>query len=166
MPASLYCPRCGSDQLIRLAKNDISPYRGYLCSGCRRRLRDRGSLPVYLAVLGMGLFFAGAGFANIDRVEIGNDWMKAVVYGLSFAFIVGYVVVELARPTPRRTPRAAGGWHIARNGVATGPWSLDELRQQARQGELTVTDMVRASAAGAWTSAGTVAGLFDDAADT
>ena len=100
--AQLLCPRCGSHRLVRLAKNDVSPFPGYRCGGCGRRLRERGSLIVYLTVLAIGLVFVFGAVTNMNRTEKGSDLVKAIGLGVASLVCVGYAAVESMRPAPRK----------------------------------------------------------------
>jgi hypothetical protein len=164
----LSCPRCGADRLDRLARNELSPVRGYRCARCGRRLRDRGSAPTYLAVLavGAGVTALGVGAAG-EEGGLGRGAGAAVG-----AACVAYAAVELTRPVPRvsrpaRTADAASadGWYYARGGARVGPLGLDQLRRLAAAGEVAPNDMVFEPGAGAWVSAGTVPGLLPGPAD-
>lgn len=47
-------------------------------------------------------------------------------------------------------------WYIAKNGVTTGPFSLDDLREKIASCQLTVRDMVFCQGMAAWAAASTV----------
>ncbi|HEX4608580.1 MAG TPA: DUF4339 domain-containing protein [Urbifossiella sp.] len=159
----LYCPGCGSDRLDRLARNDVSPFRGYRCGGCGRRLRDRGSLPVYLAVLAVGAAVAAAGGAAAGEEGVG----RGVAVGVIGVACAGYAAVELTRRTPSTArpvvPDPAGGWYVARDGGKVGPFTADRLRGMAAAEALTPADMILDPGTGGWVSAGAVPGLLPDA---
>ena len=169
MKRLLTCPRCGSGRLARLAKNDISPFRGYRCESCQRRLRDPGSLVSYLVVLVLGLFFTAAMLADFDQPGIVPDVGRTVVFVTIGLVCVGYAAIEIARPAPRTTRPVtsvpANEWYFARNGVRVGPFTDDQMRQMAATGTLSSTDMVLDVRTGRWASAGIVAELFPAAPD-
>ncbi|QDU21732.1 DUF4339 domain-containing protein [Urbifossiella limnaea] len=161
----LSCPGCGSDRLDRLARNDISPFRGYRCAGCGRRLRDRGSLPVYLTILVVSTAVAAAGGAATGE-EAGVG--RGVAVGTIGVVCAGYAAVELTRRTPSTArpvaPAPAGDWYVARDGGKVGPFAVDRLRAMAATGALTPADMVLDPCGGRWVSAGAVASLFEPTA--
>lgn len=177
----LYCPRCGSDRVGRLPSNPVSPFRGYRCGACGRRLRDRWSGPVYGALLALVAGVAGTAITTARpaagaRAD-GEGWnVYQVLVGAALVAVAGYAVVELTRPTPRTRPPTppptpagsatpeSGEWYYARGGARVGPFGFDQLRQLAAAGAVTPGDMVLDPGGRGWVSAGTIVGLFDLAA--
>lgn len=52
------------------------------------------------------------------------------------------------------------GWHYLAFGMELGPMSWDDLRERAARGDLRPDNQLRQGAAGNWTPAGEIAGLF------
>jgi hypothetical protein len=66
---------------------------------------------------------------------------------------------EPAAPPPPPPPAASLAYHLAVDGRATGPFGLDQLRQQAAGGGLTAASLVWAPGMAGWQAAGEVAEL-------
>ena len=62
-------------------------------------------------------------------------------------------------PPPPPPPAASPAYHLAVDGKATGPFGLDQLRQQAAGGGLTAASLVWAPGMAGWQAAGEVAEL-------
>jgi uncharacterized protein (TIGR03067 family) len=54
----------------------------------------------------------------------------------------------------------ADSWHVAKGKTKLGPFSLEQLQELARTGELLPSDMVLPAGSGKWTSASGVNGVF------
>ena len=64
-----------------------------------------------------------------------------------------------AAPPPPPPPPAATAYHVAADGKATGPFGLDQLRQQLAGGAFTAASLVWAPGMAGWLAAGEVGDL-------
>lgn len=111
MKSKLECPRCGSEQVEKmkpataklLGDQEISPYPSYRCVECGQKMRTRGSLVLYLFVLGLGIglcgFFLYPFLSGDGEVRmLGKTFFVLVLGGLCAA----YSLVQIVLPVPRR----------------------------------------------------------------
>ena len=61
--ASKFCPKCGSSQLTPLPANQFSRKPGFLCEGCKSKLRTPNSTWVYGGIVALGIACAVGGVA-------------------------------------------------------------------------------------------------------
>lgn len=100
---SIECPRCGSPEVERIPRNQIDPFRRYLCVNCGVKMRTCGSLFPYLVVLMLGLaifamfVYLALGFEGEQRMSIGSFGLAGL--GLVCA---AYSLVQIMRPIPVR----------------------------------------------------------------
>ena len=100
------CAKCGSYQVDRLPPSQITPHPGYRCGDCGLKMRAPGMLPLYLLVIVLGGGFA----ALVIYLALGGEGDKQMpAKGIWFAgvgiFCVGYALMQIARPVPRRGHR-------------------------------------------------------------
>ena len=93
----LVCPPCGSDGIVRLAANRVSPFPGYWCRGCGLRMRPHGAWMLYVAVL-VACVGLVALFTLPHRAGEGG---QARVFPFIFV-VAAFSVYQLLRPTPSR----------------------------------------------------------------
>ncbi|MGB2681244.1 MAG: GYF domain-containing protein, partial [Candidatus Competibacter sp.] len=85
--------------------------------------------------------------------------------GLAMAQRLNEALARPAQPTPSPAPAAppplpaATRYFVAVNNQQTGPFSMDDLQQQARSGQLTRTTLVWTQGMASWTPAGDVTEL-------
>jgi uncharacterized protein (DUF983 family) len=93
----LMCPRCGTEEVVRLQANRVSPFPGYSCAACGLRMRPRGTGVFYAAVLA-----ACVGLLALFTLPL---WAGGSGEWRVFPFVLvvaAYSVYQLLRPTPWR----------------------------------------------------------------
>ena len=104
----LACPRCSSAEIVRKAADGISPFRGYICSGCQLHLRPSGTNLFYLSVLILSIGVLALFTMPLWLDDPGFEGRKfSVKVPLVCAVVAGYSGFQLFRPTPVRSYEAS-----------------------------------------------------------
>ncbi|MDE6801399.1 MAG: SPFH domain-containing protein [Muribaculaceae bacterium] len=90
-----------------------------------------------------------AGMVNTMGQQMNNQWQQAAAQNMAGG----------ATPPPMPGAAPAVQYMVAVNGQQLGPYTLDQLRAMAQQGQLTAATFVWAQGMPAWTPAGQVAEL-------
>jgi hypothetical protein len=93
------CPRCGSSSMIKLAPNEISPWRELQCEGCGARLANPAGRHGHAVVA-----VVAGGFVAVSLVMtfVVGEWRLPLGLGGISVTVLIYCIRQLIRPAARR----------------------------------------------------------------
>jgi predicted RNA-binding Zn-ribbon protein involved in translation (DUF1610 family) len=94
------CPRCGGTALVRLERNDISPWREFRCEGCGARLANPAGRFGHAAVALVAAGFV-AWMVTMTIAAEGGWRLPFGIGGVAVTVLV-YCLRQLVRPAARR----------------------------------------------------------------